>query len=404
MKKDTQRASLISVGVGTCRLSAKAKKYAAEVLNSNRLTYGPFSQKFERQFARAHACRFAVFVNSGTSALRIALAALKERYGWNDGDEVIIPACTFIADYNVIVSNRLTPVFCDVHPREYNLDPALLEAAVTKRTRAIMPTHLFGLPADMAKIMTIARRYKLRVVEDACEASFARYRDKPAGSFGDIACFSTYQAHILTTGVGGFAATNDRELAVILRSMANHGRDNIYIQIDDDKNKSKKKMTEIIGKRFSFIRPGYSFRATELEAAIGVAAMETIEAELGHRARMARELAKILSPYRRQLQLPAAPKFSRHVFMMFPVVITDPKIDREKLLTHLEMNGIETRFMLPLINQPFIQKVHGDLAKKFPVAHHINNNGFYIGCHSGMGARELRHVARVFASFFGRVE
>lgn len=393
----------MSVGVGTCNLSAKAKKYVRQALDSNRLTYGPFSQKFEKLFARAHGCRFAVFLNSGTSALRIALAALKEAHGWKDGDEVIIPSCTFIADYNVIVSNRLTPVFCDIHPKEYNLDPTLLDAAITKKTRAIIPTHLFGMPASMSKIMAIARRRNLRVIEDACEASFAAYGGKPVGSFGDIGCFSTYQAHILTTGVGGFTLTNDKELAVILRSLANHGRDNIYMQIDDDKNKNEIEMKEIIGKRFTFVRPGYSFRATELEAAIGVAAMETIRTELKRRSAIAHVLIRSLSAYKKFLQLPTIPAGRTHVFMMFPIVIRDAAINREKLLTHLEMHGIETRLMLPLINQPFVRAAHGDLSQAFPVADHINKNGFYIGCHSGMKHRELRHIEKTFASFFASV-
>ncbi len=393
----------MNIGVGTCNVSARAKKNVLRALESNRLTYGPFSKQFEKQFARAHGCSFAIFMNSGTSALRVSLAALKEKYHWKDGDEIIIPSITFIADYNVIVSNRLTPVFCDVHPREYNLDPACLEAKITSKTRAIIPTHLFGMAADMKKIMLIARRRKLRVIEDACEASFAGYNGKPVGSFGDTGCFSTYQAHILTTGVGGFALTNDRELAVILRSLVNHGRDNIYMQIDDDKNKNAKQMKEIIGRRFSFVRPGYSFRATELEAAIGIAAMETIGKELKQRHDIAQKLITILSPYKKYLQLPSIPAGRKHVFMMFPLVITDPAIDREKLLAHLETNGIETRFMLPLTNQPFIMEEHGDLSRDFPVAHHINANGFYIGCHSGVKRAELAHIRKTFASFFASV-
>lgn len=390
-----------NLGVGTCNISDQAKKYVAEVLASNRLTYGPFSQKFEKLFARAHGCSFAVFLNSGTSALRVALGALKEKYGWQDGDEVIIPSITFIADYNVIVSNRLTPVFCDVHPREYNLDPSLIEAKITPRTRAILPTHLFGMAADMGAIMDIARRHNLRVVEDACESSFAAYNGKPIGTFGDISCFSTYQAHILTTGVGGFALTNDQELAVILRSLVNHGRDNIYMQIDDDENKNENEMKEIIGKRFTFIRPGYSFRATEMEAAIGVAAMETIDEELARRAEVAQKLMHILAPYEALLQLPYVPEGRRHVFMMFPIVIREgAEINRQKLLTHLEMNGIETRLMLPLTNQPFIQEKHGDLSTAFPIAHHINMNGFYIGCHSSMKEEELAYIQKTLDSFF----
>ncbi len=391
-----------TIGVGTCNVSDLAKRYVREVLDSNRLTYGPFSKKFEQMFASAHGCKFAVFLNSGTSALRIAVAALKEKYGWADGDEVLLPSITFIADLNVVTNNRLTPVFVDVHPKEYNMDPGKIEAKITTRTRCILPTHLFGLSADMESIMAIAKKHSLRVIEDGCEASFAAYRGKPVGSFGDISCFSTYQAHILTTGVGGFAATNDPELAVILRSLANHGRDGIYMQIDDDNNKTNDELREIISRRFTFVRPGYSFRATEMEAAVGVADMEDgLEDALRIRRDNALALIDVLTPFADTLQLPTWPNEDKHVFMMFPVVVKDAsKVSRDALINYLEQYNIETRMMLPLINQPFVIKQYGNLGPELPVADHINKNGFYIGCHTGMTSDDFAYIGRVFRQFF----
>lgn len=390
-----------TIGVGTCNMSPRAKQYVAQALDNNRLSYGPFSQKFERMFAAAHQCRFAVFLNSGTSALRIAVAALKEKYQWADGDEVLLPSMTFIADINVVTHNGLTPVFVDVDSKEYNMDPAKIEEKITPRTRLILPTHLFGLSADMDRIMAIAGKHKLRVIEDACEAAFADYRGKPVGSFGDIGCFSTYQAHILTTGVGGFATTNDPDLAVILRSLANHGRDGIYLQIDDDDNKSSEELKEIISRRFTFIRPGYSFRATEMEAAIGVAEMEDGLAEsLAIRQKYAHALIEVLTPFVHLLQMPTWPKENKHVFMMFPVVVKDPRVSRDELINFLEQHNIETRMMLPLINQPFVVRTYGDLGSKLPAGDYINKNGFYIGCHPGMTAEDIAYIGRTFGAFF----
>jgi dTDP-4-amino-4,6-dideoxygalactose transaminase len=137
------------ISVGGLKIGPRERRYLAEVIRSSRLSYGPFSERFERGFARAHDCRFAFFCNSGTSALHIAFAALKEEYGFQDGDEVLVPAVTFVATANIVLHNRMTPVFVDVDPKTYNIDARLIEAKITPRTRAIIPVHLMGLPADM---------------------------------------------------------------------------------------------------------------------------------------------------------------------------------------------------------------------------------------------------------------
>jgi perosamine synthetase len=159
------------VPVGTARVSARAKAYVAEVLESGRLSYGPFSERLEAMMAEAHAVRFAAFCNSGTSALHCALAALREVDGWQDGDEVIVPAVSFVASANVVLASGLVPRFVDVDPRTYGLDPALLAAAIGPRTRAIMPVHLFGSPATWSR----SSRSPVAtgsVVEDSCETIF----------------------------------------------------------------------------------------------------------------------------------------------------------------------------------------------------------------------------------------
>lgn len=389
------------IGVGACKISKRQKSYVLKVLASNRITYGPMIQQFEKEFAALHKRRFAVFCNSGTSALRISIAALKEEYKWKDGDEVIIPALTFVADVNVLLQNNLKPVFVDVDPKLYTIDPAKLKSAITKRTRAIIPVHLFGLPCEMDEILAIARQKKIKVIEDVCESGFVSYKGKPVGSFGDIACFSTYQAHILTTGVGGFALTDDPKMATILRSLMNHGRDGIYITIDDDKVSDKKKLTEIVQRRFNFIRPGYSFRATEFEAALGLAALhDDIHTSIKKRNIIAPTLISHLEKYSARLQLPEFPKYSSHAFMMFPIVVKSDLISRDELVSFLEDHNIETRYMLPLINQPYIKKLFGDLSKKYPISHFINENGFYIGCHEHISSNEMRYIKKVFDEFF----
>ncbi|MBI2637885.1 MAG: DegT/DnrJ/EryC1/StrS family aminotransferase, partial [Candidatus Sungbacteria bacterium] len=309
------------LGVGAVNISEKSKRYVEEVLKTNRLSYGSFSRRFEQAMATAHACCAAVFMNSGTSALQVAVMALREKYNWQDGDEIIVPAVTFVASSNVILQANLKPVFVDVHPQYYNIDPALIEKAITPRTRAIMVVHLFGQSADMDPIMVLASKYNLRVIEDSCETMFARYKGKSVGSFGDVSCFSTYACHVICTGVGGLAMTTDPEIGVLLRSLANHGRDSIYMSIDDDKTTDVEKLGMIMERRFSFIRMGYSYRATEMEAALGLAQVEDISSNIGPRRRNAQVLLEKLARWKKYLQLPAIMDGAEHSFMMFPLVV-----------------------------------------------------------------------------------
>ncbi|MFC1705403.1 DegT/DnrJ/EryC1/StrS family aminotransferase [Planctomycetota bacterium] len=386
------------IGVGTFKTTKRTQDYVQQVLASGRLSYGPFTQKFERVFAAAHDCRFAVMTCSGTCALLIALAALKNRYKWNDGDEVIVPAVTFIATSNVVIQLNLKPVFVDVDPLYYELDPDKIAASITARTRCIIPVHLFGLPCDMDRILEIARRHELRVVEDSCETMFTGLGGRPVGSFGDIACFSTYVAHLLCTGVGGLCTTNDPQLAVDLRSLMNHGRDSIYISMDDDQGKTSEELSLIIRRRFSFVQLGYSFRVTELEGAIGLAEFEMREDTLRRRRENAANYIEGLKPFTEHIQLPTIRPATSHAFMMFPIVLrSEPK---SRLVEYLEQHGIETRDMMPLINQPVYRDLFDLEEDDFPVAKWINHNGFYIGCHHGITETECQYVVDVVSGYF----
>lgn len=388
------------IGVGGVAITDRARQLVAEVLDSGRLTAGPMMSRFEQAIASAHDCSFGLMCNSGTSALQIAVAALKERHGWADGDEVIVPAVTFVASSNVVLYNDLRPVFVDVEPSYYELDPALIEAAITPRTRAIMPVHLAGHPCDMTPIMEIAGRHGLRVVEDSCETMFARDQGRAVGSFGDVGCFSTYVAHIINTGVGGLCTTNDAELMVMLKSLMNHGRDSIYIRMDDDRRGGAGDLFDIIDRRFSFVRLGHSFRCTEMEAALGVAEFERHKENIARRQTIARRLTEGLQALQDALQLPATRAGADHVFMFYPVVIRDDRVRRDDLILHLEQRGVETRYLLPLINQPVYRELFGNLDAQFPVAARLNANAFYVGSHPQISDADVDHMIEAFHDFF----
>ena len=389
------------IGVGCADISETEKKYVKEVLDTERLSYGPFLKKFESKFAQMHDSKFAIAVNSGTDALRIAVACLKEAHEWKDGDEIVCPAVTFVASSNVILQNNLKPVFVDVEPDIYNIDPAKIEAAITKRTRAMMAVHLFGQPTTMGPIIKLAQKYNLKIIEDSCETMLVNYKGKSVGALGDIGCFSTYVAHLIVTGVGGLAVTNNPKYAEIMRSLANHGRDGIYISIDDDKNKSDKEFKQIIERRFSFIRVGYSSRITEMEGALGLGQLERAQEILEARKKNAEYLIKNLEKYENKIQLPKKRGDREHAYMMFPIVIKkDSRINKKDFVFFLEENNIETRDMLPLTNQPIYKKMFGDeIEDKYPVAKWINNNGFYIGCHQKISKKELDYIVEKIGEF-----
>lgn len=389
------------LGVGTLELTAGEKANVMKVLESNRLSYGPFIREFEKRFAQMHGCNYAVFVNSGTNALSIAVACLKELGGWKDGDEVIVPALTFVATANVVLEHNLMPVFVDCDPKTYNIDPDLIEKKITEKTRAIMPVHLFGQIADMDPIMAIAKKHELKIIEDSCETVGVTYKGKQTGSFGDISCFSTYVAHFIVTGVGGLALTKDPKYAEIIRSLANHGRDNIYVSIDDDKDIDGAKFHEVIKRRFRFVRRGYSCRGTEMEAAIGIGQLDRFPQIRKARFENAQTLIGLLKPFEKHLQLPwFDEKKQEHGFMMFPIVVRDDapfkKID---LIQHLEDWNVETREMMPLINQPCYDWMKINV-NDYPVADWVNRCGFYIGCHQGFGKEHLEYIRDVFGGFF----
>lgn len=381
------------ISLGTFRATPLMKVYVDQVLSSGRISYGPFSRDFEQQFARLHGCEYGVLSNSGTSSLLVALQTLKELHGWPDGAKVIVPAITFVATVNIVLQNRLTPVLCDVEPEYYGLEVNGLEE-VTSRHRpvAIIPVHTFGQSCDMGTVMRLADYGNMKVIEDSCEAMFVGHQGWPVGSWGDIGCFSTYMAHLLTTGVGGIATTDNPDYARTMRSLVNHGMS--Y----DDLTGSNNGFTPVKTRRdFVFDRIGHSFRLTEFEAAVGLAQLENYREMIATRQLNAAYLSQQLEGYGDRLQLPALRPDTEHSFMMMPLVCKQPGI-RDKLTRYLEDRGIETRRMLPLTCQPVYRGLFNP--DDYPVAKWINENGFYLGCHQALTVNDLDYVAEMIGAFF----
>lgn len=343
------------IGVGYASVSELEKKYVLDALDNERLSQGKYVSKFEKIFADMHEQKYGVMCNSGTTALHVALEILKETENWDENTEVIVPAITFIATSNSCIHAGLKPVFVDVDQYTYNMDPDQIEKHITENTKCIIPVHTFGQACEMDKIMEIAKKYKLKVLEDCAESHFAKYKGKTVGSFGDIAAFSTYVAHTITTGVGGVVTTNNREYMEIARSLIAHGRActcEVCLASDPNTVCPKRMQTEI-DRRFMFVRMGYSYRVGELEGALGLAQLERADEIMERRSENAEKLTTSLEKFENKIQLPKHKEYIDHKYMMYPIVIKQNSgFTRKEFVNYLEKNNIETRPMLPLLNQP----------------------------------------------------
>ncbi|TSC75475.1 MAG: CDP-4-dehydro-6-deoxy-D-glucose 3-dehydratase [Parcubacteria group bacterium Gr01-1014_30] len=351
--------------------------------------------EFEKIFSDYIGARHAVAVNSGTSANILALNALMEAGDLKKGDEVIVPATTFVTVVSPVVQLGMVPVYVDVEKNSLNIDPKEVERAINReKTKAIMVVHTLGRPAQMDKIMEIAKKYNLKVIEDCCEAHGAAFKDKKVGTFGDLATFSFYVAHNITTGEGGTLLTNSDKYHQIAAELREFGRFKSYqgerFGYSDEKLKD-------YDERYVFHRIGYNFRMADAPAAFGIEQVKKLDMLNEKRIQNAKfytdnfddELKKVF-------QFPSLDDSDFfQVFYAFPIVIkSDAQISRTKAVRYLESKGIETRalFCSSLPDQPCFKNAPGRTAGLLPVSRFLRDNAFFIGCHPGINENDLSYV------------
>ena len=288
-----------------------------EVIESGYLTQGAKTAAFEEAVRGYTAARHAAAVSSATTGLHLALVAL----GVQPGDEVVIPGFSFPATANAVIQQGATPVFVDIDEATFNLDPALLDAAVTDRTRAIMPVHAFGLCADMDAINAVAARHELPVLEDAACALGGTYGGRHAGTLGTAGVYSFHPRKIITTAEGGMITTDDDELAKRIAVLRAHGavRGELYME---------------------FVEAGFNYRLSDVHAAIGLAQMTRIDDIVSGRRRAASELTSRISGIE-GVQVPTEPAGTAHTFQSY-VVLLDDGIDRDEVIRRMRTRDIET--------------------------------------------------------------
>lgn len=357
------------IGLASPDIGEREKALVNEVLDSGALALGPMAQAFEERMAEAAGRRFGISCSSGTAGLHMVIRGL----GIGSGDEVITTPFSFVASANCILYERARPRFVDIEEDSLGLDPDLVAAAAGPRTVGVLPVHIFGRPSRIDEIASIADQRGWHLVEDACEALGSRRGDRVMGSYGAASVFAFYPNKQITTGEGGMVVTDDADLAALLRSLRNQGRD-----------------TD--GTWLNHVRLGYNYRMDDLSAAIGVAQMERLTELQAGRARVARAYARALG----SLNAVSLPRHAddEYVDWFVYVVRLDPDIDRVKLIADLDDRGIPTRpYFNPLHLQPFYRTELGHGPGDFPVTERVAATTLALPWHPRLSEQDVEYVA-----------
>ena len=394
----------MKIPFGTITVTEKSKELIGRALAANRLSSGKYVREFENEFAELVGVKEAVAVGSGTDADALAVAVLHD-YGAQRGDEVIIPSLSFVATGNAILQAGFTPVFVDVDRKTLNIDTAKIEKAVTQKTKAIMPVHLMGKPADMDTINAIAKKHNLLVIEDAAEAHGAVYKGRNAGSLGDMGAFSLYVAHIISTVEGGIVTTNNPDFAEVLRSLRSHGRackcESCVLNTASAYCAKRFRYGENEDIRFIFERIGFSSKMNELEAAVGLGNLEVYDAILNKRRENLYYLIENFERFAPCLVTIKKETYEEIGPHALPIIIQEKaKFTRTQLVNYLEKSGIDTRNLFS--SMPTQCHGFGYLGHKigdFPNAEYIGENGIHIGVHQDLGRQECDFILNTIEKF-----
>jgi len=392
----------MKVPFGTIAISKKSRNLINDILDSKRVSSGRYVREFEERFAGLIGVKEAVAVSSGTDADALALAVLYD-FGAKRQDEIIVPALSFVATGNAVLQAGLKPVFVDIELDSLNINPGLIERAITKTTRAIMLVHLMGKPAKMDEINRIAKKHKLFVIEDAAEAHGAIYKGKNIGTLGDMAAYSLYLAHIITTIEGGVVVTDRKDFAEVLRSLRCHGRAcKCRTCVVNTKSAYCPKRFKY-GKdtRFVFERIGFSAKMNELEAAIGLESIGNYNKIVAKRRKNLLAMIDRLrefDDYFMTIHENSYEKIGPHAF---PIIIRQgAPFTRDDLSGYLEKNGIETRdLFLSMPTQCPGFYYLGNKMGDFPNAEYIGNNGLHIGVHQDLGREHIDYLFHTLRNF-----
>ena len=333
---------------------------------------GRYVGEFEDEFARFASAKHAITVSNGTAALHLALVALEI----GPGDEIIIPDLTYIATANAVAYTGATPVLVDVDKDTWTIDPNKREDKINRRTKAIIPVHLYGHPADMDPIMAISRKHNLFVIEDAAEAHGAIYKNQVVGSIGTIGCFSFFGNKIITTGEGGMLTLNNNTLAEKIRILKNQG----------------------VSKTKKYFHPeiGFNYRMTNIQAAIGLAQLRKVQKVIDRKIAIAKLYQKFLSPLVPQVTLHPQAEWARCVFWLYSILIHNKGIkNRDHLMEALKESNIDSRpFFYPIHHQPKYKS-----KDRLPVSENLSTSGINLPSSPNLTDEKIEYICKKIITF-----
>ncbi len=342
------------------------------VVQQGRVSRGKELEEFEQALASYLGVKYVVTVNSGTAALEVAFRAMGI-----DKKEVITTTISCAPSANGIIHAGDKPVLVDVSMQDYTLDPEQIEKYITKDTAAIMPIHIYGRPCNMDKIMEIARKHSLPVIEDCAQSMGTRWKGQLTGTFGEVGCFSLNVIKLITTGEGGFIATNNAEIAKKAIIIRNYGR--------------SPERTD-----YCYTEFGHNFKFTNLQAAIGLAQLKKIDLFIQKRRANAMAMIQKLQDIP-EIQLPQEHQHQFINYVSFPILIKKPGIC-VGVRDYLEKHGVENRTVfMPMCDQPYYQKLFGvlDSAQEYPNATYLGKNGFYVGCQPTLTKEQMEYMVKI---------
>jgi perosamine synthetase len=354
-------------------LKGNEKKYLNECIDTGWISSeGPFIKRFEEGIASRVGRKYAVAVSNGTVAIDAAVAAL----GIGHGDEVITPAFTIISCITQIVRFGAKPVLVDSDPLTWNMDVSQIEARITSKTKAIMIVHIYGLPVDVDPVLALAKKYGLKVIEDAAEMHGQAYKGRPCGSFGDISTFSFYANKHITTGEGGMIVTDDEVLF--------------------EKCQSYRNLCFQPQRRFVHEELGWNMRMTNLQAALGVAQLERLDQFVARKRAMGKGYTELFRDLQEYVELPLEKtEFAENIYWVYGMVLKDRiPFGADMAMRKLEALGVGTRpFFYPMHKQPVFEKMGLFEGESYPVAERLAERGFYIPSGLALTEDQMRTVA-----------
>ncbi|MCX5633850.1 MAG: DegT/DnrJ/EryC1/StrS family aminotransferase [Phycisphaerae bacterium] len=396
----------MKVPFGTISITEQSKSLISSILVSGRVSNGKYVREFEQKFAELTGTKEAVALSSGTDADALALAVLYD-FGAKRMDEILVPALSFVATGNAVLQAGFKPVFVDVERETLNINPMLIEKTITKKTRAIMPVHLMGKPAKMDEINKIAKKHKLFVIEDAAEAHGGVYKGKNVGTLADMAAYSLYIAHIITTIEGGVVTTDREDFAEILRSLRSHGRacKCKLCVVNTNSGYCQKRFNYGRDIRFIFERVGYSCKMNEIEAAVGIGSLKNCKKIISKRRENLLKFIERLTEFDEYFTTIHEEKNEKIGPHAFPIILKEGlPFTRDQLTDYLDKNGIDTRDLFTSMPTQcpgfsFLGYKLGD----FPNAEYIGNNGLHIGVHQDLGEEHIDYFFKTLRDFLKKV-